>query len=78
MAEWLGCRVAGSSPVQTTSVVLDSFEFNTSSTLVNSQLVCLLGIFNHSMFFYFMGEWSIKIFIVLSTFWFCLHGGSSL
>ena len=58
-------------------VVLGSPEFNFSSTLVNSQLVCLppVGILNHVMFIYHYsftlvlkspdGEWPITYIIII-------------
>ena len=56
MAEWLASRsrrnpgVPGSSPAL--DLFLDSPEFKSSATLVNSQLVCLrsVGILNNIMF----------------------------
>ena len=55
MAEWLACRtrlnpgVLGSSPAL--DLFLDSPEFKSSATLVNSQLICLrpVGIVNNVM-----------------------------
>ena len=56
MAEWLACRTRLNPGVLGSSLALDLFldspEFKSSATLVNSQLVCLrsVGILNNIMF----------------------------